>query len=87
MVSGGGAVVDGGVVDVVVDVLASDVVLDDRGDVRTSLDDEPEPHAATPISARLMIQTRGLSTRRCYVDDACSGRGRYFASAAHTPSS
>lgn len=68
-VSARGEVVDGGVVDVVVDVTPCDVVLDDPDDVRASSDGAPAPHAV-PIRARLVIRPQSLSTRRCYVGDA-----------------
>jgi hypothetical protein len=61
VVSTGGEVVDGGVVDVVVDVVAGDVVLVDRDDVRAPSDDPPPPHAV-PTSARLAIRTQSLRT-------------------------
>lgn len=62
--SAAGEVVDGGIVDVVVDVIVGDVVLDDRADVRAPSDGAPVLHAV-PMRTRLAIRAQRLSTRRC----------------------
>ena len=66
------------VVEVEVDVLAVDVVLDEREDARrASFEVPPPPPHATTSSARPAIRPQSLSTRRCYVDPSASRpRGR-----------
>jgi hypothetical protein len=80
VVAAGGDVVEGDDVVGVVEVIAGDVVLDDRDDARVASDAAPALHAV-PTRARLASRTQSLSTRRCYVAPVDASRERGSAPA------